>query len=223
MKKAKQTRSPYHKNVDRYDDVITGRRWWSRLYMHSFWGVDDNAIAEEVLAKIPDDFSGHLLDIPVGTAVFTCEKYKRMSHTRITGVDYAEPMLEIARSRKEAHGLELLTLSQGDATSLAYADETFDGVLTMNGIHAFPDKHRALSEMARVLKSGGRLYGCTYVTGQRPMADLLVRLVLDKTGLFVPSHYTLESLRDELEASFGTVISLTHHRSIAIFECRKTK
>lgn len=223
MTKAKQHHSPYHKNVDRYDDVITGRRWWSRLYMHSFWGVDDNAIAKEVLAKIPDDFSGHLLDIPVGTAVFTSEKYKRMTHAHITGVDYAEPMLEIARGRKEAHGLNHLTLAQGDATSLAYADETFDSVLTMNGIHAFPDKHQALREMARVLKPDGKLYGCTYVTGQRPMADLLVRAVLNKIGLFAPSHYTLDSLRDELEALFGTVISLTHHRSIAVFECQKTK
>lgn len=191
--------------------------------MHSFWGVDDNAIAKKVLAKIPDDFSGHLLDIPVGTAVFTSEKYKRMTHAHITGVDYAEPMLEIARGRKEAHGLDHLTLAQGDATSLAYADETFDSVLTMNGIHAFPDKHQALREMARVLKPDGKLYGCTYVTGQRPMADLLVRAVLNKTGLFAPSHYTLDSLRDELEALFGTVISLTHHRSIAVFECQKTK
>lgn len=223
MMKAKLSHSPYHKNVDRYDDVITGRRWWSRLYMHAFWGVDDNAIAEELLAKIPDDFSGHLLDIPVGTAVFTCEKYKCMSHADIVGVDYSEPMLEIARGRKQAHGLDHLTLAQGDATSLTYADETFDSVLTMNGIHTFPDKHRALSEMARVLRPGGGLYGCTYVTGQRPMADLFVRAVLDRTGLFAPSHYTLESLRNELEALFGTVISLTHHRSVAVFECRKTK
>ena len=191
--------------------------------MHTFWGVDDNAVAKEVLEKIPDDFSGDLLDIPVGTAVFTYEKYKRMSHARITGVDYAEPMLKIARERKEACGLDHFMPVWGDAASLDYADETFDSVLTMNGVHVFPDKHRALSEMARVLKTGGHLYGCSYVKGQRPMADLFVRLLLNKTGLFAPHHYALDSLRDELEALFGTVISLTHHRSIAIFECQKTK
>lgn len=191
--------------------------------MHSLWGVDDNAIAKEILAMIPDDFSGHLLDIPIGTAVFTCEKYRRMRHALITGVDYAEPMLDIARGRKEDYALDHLTLAQGDATDLQYEDESFDSVLTMNGIHAFPDKHRALSEMARVLKPGGRLYGCAYVKGHRLFADVLVRVVLDRVGLFSSPHYTLDGLRGELETIFGSVESLTHHRSIAVFKCQKTK
>ena len=55
------------KNI--YDDVLTQGNFLSRLYIRLFWsGTDDNAIARKVLAYIPDDFSGALLDVPVGTA-----------------------------------------------------------------------------------------------------------------------------------------------------------
>ena len=40
-----------------------------------FWsGTDDNEIAHKVLSYIPDDFDGTILDVPVGTAVFTEQK-----------------------------------------------------------------------------------------------------------------------------------------------------
>ncbi|MDO4770949.1 class I SAM-dependent methyltransferase [Porphyromonas sp.] len=223
MKKSKRAKTPYHGNVSGYDDVITGSKWWSRLYMNTFWGLDDNLIAAEVLDMIPDDFSGKLLDVPVGTAVFTGEKYRRMASAQIVGVDYAEPMIEIAERRKSALGLVHLTLEQGDATRLRFEDATFDSVLTMNGIHAIPDKSKALSEMARVLKPGGMIYGCTYVTGDRRLPDTLVRLVLNRVGLFAAPHYTYETLHADLEKYFGAEVTLIHHKSMAVFKCRKTK
>ena len=59
-------------------------------------GVDDNEIARRVLSWIPDDFDGKLLDVPVGTAVFTKEKYQRMKQANITCLDYSRDMLEQA-------------------------------------------------------------------------------------------------------------------------------
>lgn len=61
------------KNI--YDDVLTQRSFFSKLYIRFFWsGTDDNEISRKVLSFIPDDFNGKLLDVPVGTAVFTEEK-----------------------------------------------------------------------------------------------------------------------------------------------------
>ena len=71
-----------------YDDAITQGKWWSKLYFKLLWGgVDDNEIAHRVLSWIPDDFKGRMLDVPVGTAVFTTEKYKRMKQADITCLD----------------------------------------------------------------------------------------------------------------------------------------
>ena len=46
-------RNAYKKRMKHYDDVLTGRRWWSHIYMKYLWRTDDNAIAREVLAMIP--------------------------------------------------------------------------------------------------------------------------------------------------------------------------
>ena len=116
-------RNAYKKRMKHYDDVLTGRRWWSHIYMKYLWRTDDNAIAREVLAMIPDDFRGKILDVPVGTAVFTAEKYCRMPDAEIVGLDYSQEMLAIAGERASQMQLRNLRLEQGDVGKLPYPDE----------------------------------------------------------------------------------------------------
>ena len=62
----------YRSSRNIYDNVLTRRSFFSRLYIKVFWsGTDDNEIAHKVLSYIADDFNGTILDVPVGTAVFT--------------------------------------------------------------------------------------------------------------------------------------------------------
>ena len=69
-------KSSYKKSKNIYDTTLTQGNFLSRLYIDLFWSsVDDTQIAEKLLSFIPNDFSGKLLDIPVGTAVFTHKKY----------------------------------------------------------------------------------------------------------------------------------------------------
>ena len=132
-----------------YDDALTQSKWWSRLYFRLLWGgTNDNEIARRVLDWIPDDFDGKLLDVPVGTAVFTADKYKRMTKAQITGLDYSTDMLERAQERLSEAGVSNVKLMQGDVGALPFADETFDTVLCMNGLHVFPDKSRVCRDQA---------------------------------------------------------------------------
>ena len=82
-----------------YDDVLTQRSFWSKLYISLFWGVDDKEIAARVLSMIPEDFSGKLLDVPVGIGVFTNEKYRQINTAQINCVDYSEAMICQAKQR----------------------------------------------------------------------------------------------------------------------------
>ncbi|HQG39044.1 MAG TPA: hypothetical protein PLK15_07915, partial [Chitinophagales bacterium] len=65
----------YAKITNRYDDVLTAHKWWSRLYMNCIWRVDDNLVAKEVLEMLPDDFQGKILDIPVGTVFLLLKNF----------------------------------------------------------------------------------------------------------------------------------------------------
>ena len=81
---ADKIQSAYESSKNIYDDVLTQGNFFSRMYIKIFWsGTDDNEIARKVLSYIPDGFSGKLLDVPVGTAVFTERKWaalKKCAH-----------------------------------------------------------------------------------------------------------------------------------------------
>ena len=212
----------YAKITNRYDDVLTARKWWSRLYMNCIWRVDDNLVAKEVLEMLPDDFQGEILDIPVGTAVFTAEKFRNMRNAKIVGVDFSQEMLDIANERIKRENIENLTLQHGDVCKLEFENERFAVVLSMNGFHAFPsEKHQAFSETYRVLKPGGVVLGCFYIKGERRIADWVVRYILDKKGFFTPPHFTKKEVIELLKSLYGENVEVKNHRSILIFRCIK--
>ena len=193
----------YRQTRNIYDDVLTRSKWWSRLYMDVFWdGINDNEIAAKTLSYLPDDFSGKLLDVPVGTGVFTAGKYARMKQAEITCLDYSEDMLLQARKRFEKEGIGNIQTVQGDVGALQFADESFDIVLSMNGIHVFPDKEKAWSEMNRVLKRGGSLVACFCIKGESRISDWLMHRILSRKGWFTPPFETFASLKERLDKDY---------------------
>ena len=101
---ADKIQNAYETSKNIYDDVLTQRNIFSKLYIKLFWsGTDDNDIARKVLAYVPDDFSGNLLDVPVGTAVFTENKWSSLKNAHITCIDYSMDMLEQAGKRLGSH------------------------------------------------------------------------------------------------------------------------
>lgn len=208
----------YKSSKNIYDDVLTQRSFFSKLYIRFFWsGTDDNEISKKVLSYIPDDFNGKLLDVPVGTAVFTEEKWKSLINADITCLDYSKDMLEQAKKRiKENH----VHFVQGDVGNLQAEDETFDIVLSMNGFHAFPDKRKAFAETNRVLKKGGKFIACFYIKDKSKRTDWLVKNILSKKGWFTPPFPTEEELTRILQ-QYYTAIDMHLNGSMVFFECVK--
>ena len=74
----------------------------------------------------------------------------------VTGVDYVPALLERARTRAAAEGLEI-EFAEGDAENLAFPDASFDAVLSCLGVMFTPDQERAAAELVRVCKPGGTI------------------------------------------------------------------
>ena len=190
--------------------------------MSWIWRVDENLVAKEVLEMLPDDFQGEILDVPIGTAVFTVKKYSNMQNARILGVDFSQEMLDIANERILREKIENVKLQHGDVRELTFENERFDLVLSMNGIHAFPpQKHKAFYEIYRVLKRGGIFLGCFYIKGERGIADWFVRNILNKMGVFTPPHFTKKEVIEVLKTLYGESVEVKNHSSILIFKCVK--
>lgn len=216
---ADKIQDAYESSKNIYDGILTQGNFFSRMYIKLFWsGTDDNEIARKVLSYIPDDFSGKLLDVPVGTAVFTQRKWSSLKNAHITCLDYSTDMLEQAKRRLD--GKAHINFIQGDVGNLQMDDESFDVVLSMNGFHAFPDKQKAFSETCRVLKSGGDFIACFYIRGKSKRTDWLVKNILAKKGWFTPPFQTEEELKNTLQKMYKEV-ELHVDGSMAYFHCVK--
>lgn len=216
---ADKIQDAYESSKNIYDGVLTQGNFFSRMYIKLFWsGTDDNEIARKVLSYIPDDFSGKLIDVPVGTAVFTQRKWSSLKNAHITCLDYSTDMLEQAKRRLD--GKAHIKFIQDDVGNLQMDDESFDIVLSMNGFHAFPNKQKAFSETCRVLKSGGDFIACFYIRGKSKRTDWLVKNILAKKGWFTPPFQTEEELKNTLQKMYKEV-ELHVDGSMAYFHCVK--
>ena len=209
----------YKQSKNIYDDVLTQSKWWSKLYIRLFWGVDDIEIAEKLFHMLPDNFNGSLLDVPCGTLNLTASKYAQMKNAAITCLDYSEDMLSRANQRIE-QGLPNIAAVQGDVDNLPFENDTFDMVLSMNGFHAFPRKDLAYAETARVLKPGGQFLGCFYVKGEYKPSDFVVNTVLAKKGWFTPLFQTKEDVWKSLKRYYSSV-ELDSDKAMVWFRCIK--
>ncbi|WP_042500315.1 class I SAM-dependent methyltransferase [Thermaerobacter marianensis] len=99
------------------------------------------------------------LDVACGTGEITAMLARRVgSSGHVTGLDFSPGMLAVARRRLEGSGLsDRVDLVQGDALDLPFPPGQFDLVTMGFALRNVADLDRALQEMARVTRPGGRV------------------------------------------------------------------
>ena len=208
-----------------YDGMITCSTLSGKAVCRLVWDMnkaENDVYLERALEGIPENFSGKLLEVPVGTGILTMPLYQTLPQADITCLDYSSDMMGQAQEKAERLHLENVTFRQGDVGALPFADGAFDIVLSLNGFHAFPDKEAAYREVFRVLKSGGTFCGCFYVAGECKQSDWFVRHIYEKTGFFTPPYETVSSLKARLEGMY-TDVDRGNLKSMAWFVCRKAE
>ena len=207
-----------------YDGMITCSTLSGKAVSRLVWAMNKaecDDYLEKALSGIPSNFTGKLLEVPVGTGILTMPVYKTMPDADITCLDYSSDMMKQAQEKASRLNLSNITFQQGDVGALPYENGTFDVVVSLNGFHAFPDKEAAYREVFRVLRPGGTFCGCFYVKGEHKRTDWFVRHVYEKIGFFTPPYETASSLKNRLERMYAAV-TLGNVKSMAWFICRKT-
>jgi len=99
-----------------------------------------------------------VLDLATGTGDLALLVANAEPTSRVVGLDPSDKMLDIARAKVEKAGLlGRVELVHGDAEKLPFPDASFDGVCIAFGIRNVPDRDRALREMVRVTRPGGKV------------------------------------------------------------------
>ena len=147
-----------------------------------------------------------VIDLCTGTADVAVAIARRSSSHRIVGVDFAAAMLHLGLEKVSALGLgSRIRLVRGDATQIPVASGTCDAATIAFGIRNVVAPERALGELARVLRPGGRLaileFGQPRIPGVRTLYAWYFRYLLPLVGRLVSKH---QSAYSYLPASVGS-------------------
>ena len=206
-----------------YDGMMTYSTWLGKAICRVVWNMDGEknaAYLEKALSGVPEDFSGKLLEVPVGTGVLTMPVWQSLPQAEITCLDYSPDMMASAQEKAKRLGIANVAFTQGDVGALPFADESFDIVLSLNGFHAFPDKEAAYRETYRVLKKGGTFCGCFYIRGECGRTDWFIRHLYQPKGFFTAPYETQSSLRERLSRMYQNA-EVSAVEGIGCFRCGK--
>ena len=118
----------------------------------------DTAKLERMAERLKLKPGSLVLDVGTGTGVFIPYLFNSIGKKgQIVALDIAEQMLKKARAKGFDGNIDYL---QADITGIPLRDEMFDSVVCYSSFPHFRDKPRALAEIKRVMKVGGRLLIC---------------------------------------------------------------
>lgn len=112
-----------------------------------------------------EDLAGreHVLEVAAGTGQFTFELAQAAG--RVTATDVSAQMVERLRAKVAARGADNITTAVLSAYELEVADASLDGIFCANALHVMETPERALRELHRALRPGGRLVLPTFCHG----------------------------------------------------------
>ena len=147
-----------------------------------------------------------VLDLCTGTADLAIATVRRVTNASVIGIDFAGEMLRLGLEKLRREQLtRSIRLIRGDAAQVPLASSSCDAATIAFGIRNVAEPQKALAELARVLRPGGRLaileFGQPRVPGIRTLYRWYFRYLLPLVGRSISKHRSAYSY---LPASVGT-------------------
>lgn len=161
-----------------------------------------------------------ILEVGAGTGL-AFQAYP--SHCRVTGIDLAPEMLELAQEKIDWNAWRHIEVREMDALNLKFDDNSFDYTTAFHVVSVVPDAKRLLSEMVRVTKPNGTIVIVNHFRSQNPILarlDLMVEPIYRKLGWHtVDLDEMLEGQPLEITQKYKT----SRHSLFTIIVARNTK
>lgn len=147
--------------------VITFISFLFPLYAYIMFSQNGGKLQEKIynlaIQNLGKDLQGQFIDIGSGNGVLTVTLAQKHESIEVIGIDYWGADWEYSKSvcEKNAEIVKVenrVHFQKGDAASLDFSDNTFDGAisnLTFHEVKSVPDKRLVLQEALRVVRSGG--------------------------------------------------------------------
>lgn len=147
----------------------------------------------------------NVLECACGTGLLSTVIAKKCK--TLTATDFAPKMLQ--RAEKNCSNYNNVTFQQGNILSLDFSDETFDKVVAGNVIHLLDEPLKALSELNRVCKHGGKLIIPTYMNKDKKGKTSGFASVVGKAGADFKRQFTINTYRQFFVDAGYTDVQIT--------------
>ncbi|MFT7578761.1 MAG: demethylmenaquinone methyltransferase/2-methoxy-6-polyprenyl-1,4-benzoquinol methylase [Myxococcota bacterium] len=146
-----------------------------------------------------------VLDLASGTADVAIAVAKRYPLTQVVGLDPSAGMLDVGQQKLDKAGLShVVKLVVGDAQALPFRDNAFAATTISFGIRNVPDRARALREMARVTRPGGKVAVLELSVPRggllSPFARMHVRHIVPRLGAWLSGDREYRYLQESIAA-----------------------
>jgi SAM-dependent methyltransferase len=143
---------------------------------------------ERMLDMANISMGDRVLDVAAGAGEQSITTAKRVGKSGyVLATDISSNILEYAKKVAQQNGLENIETKVMDGENLTLEDEKFDAVISRVGLIYFPDQDKALKEMLRVLKPGGKVAAIVYSTPEKnKFFSIPVSIIRNRTKLPPP-------------------------------------
>lgn len=176
------------------------RSFWDRIAgLYDLAELTNRRVNRAAAARVAElvPCGAAVLDCAAGTGEFSLAAAVRAG--RVLATDLSQPMLERAAAKARRMGADHIEFAVRDITALPEADGSFDVVIAANVLHLLPQPERAVRELWRVTRVGGRLILPTYLQGKTGAAAGTVIKIYQGIGFHYEHAFTPETYRAFLE------------------------
>jgi len=143
--------------------------------------------AEHMTACLDLKGDEHVLDVATGTGVVALRLARRLTHGRVTAIDFSEGMLAQARMKAEAGSVRNIEFLEMDMQAVRFPDNYFDAATCAFGIFFAEDMENQLKHITGKIKEGGKvILSAFYEDSFLPMSELYINRI-QKYGVERPS------------------------------------
>jgi len=206
-----------------YDDFYTSKKKFSLKYYLTIFQKDR---MKKILPLLKIKKGDNVLDVGCGSGHYLVLMAK--TGANITGLDYSEQMLSMSKKLLEKNNIKNYELIQANALNIPKEKETYNFILSTGLLDYIEDVNKAIEEMSRVIKEGGKLLVCVpskfspFFLFRTKIGNIFRRKLMNAPPIL--SSFTKKQFKEMLEKNAFQVDKIDHvHYTMWIFLATKLK
>ena len=145
-------------SIESADSLFERVAWLYAFCREHLFRDDTHRIIRALWQNQPPLSGLRVIELGCGPGFYSRKLAQRFPQISVTGVDRSLSQVRSARERAEAANVRNCVFERVNALALPSEDSSFDVLIASRILTVLPDHHRAISEIFRVLKSGGRCF-----------------------------------------------------------------